>query len=213
MLEGPLCNAILDDQSTIIKLFEKRHSIALEYVAKSIGMLPICYGMAKVKKINIAEALVNWCEHQQEIPLPTLPDILDEIRADIKEMKTPSWVESAPANLGDSSHRKLKAAQWQSLGTVYLPASLIRLWGTHSSSDSNSERQYHIVQATMSLVLLSAISVATANTMSNQRAELYAQHLQAYIDSVKKLFPDHKFRPNHHMAFHIAKYLKMYGPV
>jgi len=63
---------------------------------------------------------------------------LESIRADIKDMVTPSWLPSIPANLGECSHGKLKADQWRTLGTTYLPSSLIRLWHKVEADDERS---------------------------------------------------------------------------
>jgi hypothetical protein len=55
--------------------------------------------------------------------------------------------------------------------------------------------------------------LCTTSTVLGASARLYLSHLQAYIDGVKELYPQYVFKPNHHMAFHIAEYLEMYGPV
>ena len=44
-------------------------------------------------------------------------------------MKVPSWVSSALNNFGDAAVGTLKANEWQTLGTIYLPIALISLWG------------------------------------------------------------------------------------
>ena len=56
------------------------------------------------------------------------PEEMNELCSDMEHMHTPSWLTSVPANLGKPSHGKLKADQWRTLGTTYLPVSLIRLW-------------------------------------------------------------------------------------
>ncbi|TFK18362.1 hypothetical protein FA15DRAFT_603403, partial [Coprinopsis marcescibilis] len=130
---------------------------------------------------------------------------------DIAAMVTPSWTSKLPPNLGEASHGKLNADQWRTLGSAYLPASLIRRWGNVSNDTSASKRRRRLLDITMSL--FSAISIATAHSASKSQADLYLRHLQAYVDGVKELFPDYQFKPNHHVAFHTAKYLCMYGPV
>ncbi|TFK16485.1 hypothetical protein FA15DRAFT_607219 [Coprinopsis marcescibilis] len=146
-------------------------------------------------------------QHNEQEPVRIenpIAEELAELRADIHAMITPSWMSKLPSNLGDPSHGKLKADQWRLLATVYLPASLTRLWG---KLDDNRK----LLDVSMSLFL--AISIATTHTTSQSRAQQYLQHYQAYIDGVKKLDKDYVFRPNHHMAFHLAEYLEMYGPV
>jgi hypothetical protein len=140
------------------------------------------------------------------------PEEMKEIWKDIRDTVKPSWVTSAPPNLGSASHGKLKADQWRAVGTIYLPLSLIRLW-TQSKDidDDRAQRCKDILNVTM--LLFSAIILASSQETSRAHAEQYLQHMSAYMEGVKKLFPDYKFRPNHHMAIHLPDYLIRYGPV
>jgi hypothetical protein len=60
---------------------------------------------------------------------------VEALRIDIRDFVTPSWLTSIPSNLGEPSHGKLKADQWRTLGTVYLPVSLVRLWAAPNKDD------------------------------------------------------------------------------
>lgn len=136
---------------------------------------------------------------------------MEEIRKDIRNILTPSWCSSVPSSLGNASHGKLKADQWRTLGTLHLPLSLIRLWGTIDPSNDRSIRCYKILKVTMSL--LSAVIIATSRITSKDHASAYLLHMREYIEGVKALFPDYEFRPNHHMSFHISEFLILFGPV
>lgn len=133
------------------------------------------------------------------------------IHADIASMVTPSWLTPVPSKLGAPSHGKLKADQWRVLGSVYLPISLIRLWWSTEPGNARSERCRKILDVTISL--LSAVSIATSRVTSPRHADLYLQHMQAYLTGLKRLFPDFKFVPNQHMALHVQDYILLYGPV
>jgi hypothetical protein len=212
------------DRELMIKRFERRSMNALSYISTLLNLE--VEGTKeqgkKPTKLRIATAIVEWRLKQPRHDLPTgLPRLtaghileeedMREIRQDIEAMLAPSWTSSIPSNLGSPSHGKLKADQWRMLGTIYLPASLIRIWGSLDTGTPKNLLKRRLLLSTMSL--LSAIGIATAHTTSASRADLYLFHLQAYIDSIKELFPSYKFRPNHHMAFHIYDYLLMYGPV
>ena len=136
---------------------------------------------------------------------------MDQIRSDIVNMITPSWLTSVPTNLGLPNHGKLKADQWRVLRNTFLPVSLVRLWSIVEVGNPRSERCSEILQVTMSL--LSAVSIASSRVMSVAAADLYTQHIQSYLSGLKNLFPDYSFRPNHHMALHLREYLVFYGPV
>lgn len=136
---------------------------------------------------------------------------MDEIRSDINTLTTPTWMTSVPSNLGDAAHGKLKADQWRTLGTTHLPLSLTRLWAFASRDTPRPLRCREILDVTISL--LSAVTIASSRTVSLAGADAYLQHMQAYLAGLKKLFPEYKFHPNHHMALHLHEYLLLFGPV
>ena len=138
-------------------------------------------------------------------------DEVNSLRADIKNMVTPSWLTCLPTNLGEPSHGKLKADQWRTLGTIYLPVSLVRLWHGSSEDDKRSARCKKLLSVTLSLI--SAIAIACRRTTSPADAKLYLHHMKAYLDGLRDLIPDYQFRPNHHMALHLPEYLIRFGPV
>ncbi len=140
----------------------------------------------------------------------TLKDV-DEIRSDIERMSTPSWLTSVPHNLGEASHGKLKSDQWRALGTTYLPISLIRMWSTLDDDSERSSQCKKLLSATLSLV--SAVTIASSRTTSHDKANEYLRYMQSYLKELREIFPTYKFRPNHHMALHLAEYLRLYGPV
>ena len=136
---------------------------------------------------------------------------MQAIRSDITHLIRPSWLRSVPRELGSASHGKLKADQWRALGTTFLPASLIQLWSREDLKDPRSVRCRKICDVTLSL--LSAVSIACSRVTFTKHADAYLQHMQSYLEGLKELFPDYKFRPNHHMALHLHEYIRFYGPV
>lgn len=138
-------------------------------------------------------------------------DELEAIWKDISDLIWPSWLTSVPAQLGSSSHGKLKADQWCILGTTFLLLSLIHLWSSSEKDNECSVWCCGILDVILSL--LSAIAITTSWTTTNDHAEAFHSHLLDYLNGLKKLFPDYEFYPNHHMALHLGKYIKFYGPV
>jgi hypothetical protein len=135
-----------------------------------------------------------------------------ELRSDIENMITPSWLTSVPTNLGEPSHGKLKADQWRTLGTTYLPVSLIRLWDQlEDGDDKRSQQCKKLLEVTLSLI--SAVVIASSRTTSLEKADLYLHHMWNYLKGLRELFPQYRFLPNQHMALHLAEYLRLYGPV
>jgi len=136
---------------------------------------------------------------------------LNQIRSDLSDISTPTWVPSIPSNLGNASHGKLKADQWRTLGITHLPLALIRLWGLHDSDDARSQKCKEILNVTISLV--SAVVLASSRITSPAIATAYLIHMKAYMEGIKQLFPQYRFRANHHMALHLYEYLRRFGPV
>lgn len=126
-------------------------------------------------------------------------------------MTTPSWLTSVPHNLGEPSHGKLKADQCRTIGTVYLPVSLARLWHTAAADDRRAAQCKKALSVTLSLI--SAIMAATSRSTSRKKAALYTKHMKDYLDGLRTLCPGYTFKPNHHVALHIETFLRLFGPV
>ncbi len=141
------------------------------------------------------------------------PEEVQAIWDDISSVIQPSWLTSVPAQLGSASHGKLKADQWRVLGTTFLPLSLIHLWQA-SDAENNDERATRCARILdVTLSLLSAVAIALSHTTTHSHTDVMQQHLLDYLQGLKELFPDYKFRPNHHMALHLPEYIKLFGPV
>ena len=134
-----------------------------------------------------------------------------EIWSDLARISTPTWVTPIPLDLGSASHGKLKADQWRTLGITHLPLSLIRLWGFRESRDPRSQKCKELLDVTISL--MSAVILASSRVTSPSIAAAYLTHMKSYMEGIKKLFPQYRFRPNHHMALHLHEYLCRFGPV
>jgi hypothetical protein len=133
------------------------------------------------------------------------------IRSVIQEMTNPSWIASLPSSLGAAAHGKLKADQWRTLGTLHLPAALIKLWGITNDREPRSERCRDILNITMSLI--SAVIIASSHSTSFTQADTYLEYMTTYLTGLKRLFPEYKFVANQHMAMHLHEYLRLFGPV
>ncbi|KAG2069420.1 hypothetical protein BDR04DRAFT_1128846 [Suillus decipiens] len=107
-----------------------------------------------------------------------------------------NWVSSnhdvycfIPKNFGEASAGTIKADEWQSLITIYLPIALVSLWeaGTSHSSDELTVCLRTILDHTMELVC--AVYIACAQTMTARRAQAYRSHIAAYVGQLQKIHP------------------------
>ena len=115
------------------------------------------------------------------------PEEMSELHSDIKHMYTPSWLTSVPTNLGKPSHGKLKADQWCTLGTTYLPVLLICLWDQLEDNNQHSQQCKKLLASTLSLI--SAVIITSSQTTSHKKADLYLHYMKAYLNGLCDLFP------------------------
>ena len=133
--------------------------------------------------------------------------VFEKLRHVIQNTDKPSWLASVPHSFGAASAGTPKADEWRSVFTVYLPITLILLFGRPESS----KQQREILDHTMLLVC--AVLLACKRAVTSRRMERYREHLRAYVHQLPSLYPDLNCESIHHMAFHIYDFLKLFGPV
>lgn len=141
-------------------------------------------------------------------------EVLQRIKDVVRDIVTPSWLNSVPSNFGDAAAGTLKADEWRTLCTIHIPLALISLWGmgvTHPSPDTAGHLRRVLDH---SMALFSAISLVCRRTMTRTRAEAYRTCLATWVTELNILYPTLSVdRPNIHMAFHIFDFLHLFGPV
>ena len=64
------------------------------------------------------------------IPLKVVtPEVMQQTRDVVGDTVTPSWISSVPYNFGDASAGTLKADEWCTMSTIYIPLALVSMWG------------------------------------------------------------------------------------
>lgn len=132
-------------------------------------------------------------------------EALSEVHHDMDVTQLPSWVSPAPSGIGTKSRGKLTADQWRTLCTVHLPITLIRLWG------SDSGRRQDVLDNFMNLV--SAVQIGGMLLTSEANIQLYEDYILRYLRGMKELYLEAAVKPNHHLAVHLADFLRRFGPV
>jgi hypothetical protein len=131
-------------------------------------------------------------------------------------MSLPSWVEPLPGWLLTATGGTLKAAEQRVLITIVLPIALICLWSPLSpvALDAVTDSQEAVLENTMFLVM--AIILALKHRTSEARIQRFSEHYQRYLDTYADLrgkgVYQHAMRPNHHMALHTSRFLRLFGP-
>lgn len=61
--------------------------------------------------------------------------------------------------------------------------------------------------------LVTAVEVGSMLETSEELIQLYDKTLMRYLTTLKELYKEAKIAPNHHLAVHIADFLRIFGPV
>ncbi|OBZ66279.1 hypothetical protein A0H81_13832 [Grifola frondosa] len=130
---------------------------------------------------------------------------MEEFLKDRSRMELPSWVTAAPMGFGTTRYGKLSADQWKTVGTINLPVTLIRTWG------SEKGRRLDMLQNFMEAV--EAIEVIGLREINASHIQIAEQSMQRYLKSLIVLYKDAKILPNHHFALHLPEFLRLFGPV
>lgn len=129
-----------------------------------------------------------------------------EIRKDMEELSMPSCVSPAPRTVGSARAGTLGADEWNTLCTVNLPVTLIRLWGSSPAESS----KYQMLSNFVDLII--AVKVATQRSITQDEISSYNAYMRRYLETLPALFPGVTFVPNHHLALHLSQNLQDWGP-
>jgi len=137
------------------------------------------------------------------------------VRQVIADTSVPSWVTHVPKNFCEACAGGWKADEARTLATIYLPITLVLLWGTASNHPDLSEdlrlKRRALLDHTM--LLVEAIVLLFSRKTSRRVASLHRQYMQQYIGGLKKLYPRSTYKPIHHAAMHTYDFLILFGPV
>lgn len=137
-------------------------------------------------------------------------DVINHIQAVIQDCAVPTWINTVPKRFGEAVEGTIKADEWRTLSTIYLPIALVTFFGSQNSSTREREVLSH------TMALFQAVNILCRYSMNVERMEAYRTLLKTWVDDLYKVHPHtqtQKRRPNVHAAFHIYDFLKLFGPV
>jgi hypothetical protein len=133
-------------------------------------------------------------------------DQLSKIHACLSDTVIPSWIDRPPTNLGAKSHGKLKADQWFTLFTIFLPLVLAEIW-------LSSPNEHYAALFENFCNLVTCTNLVCSYTVTEGSANAYRDYYIKYRKSLDQLFPNISTRPNHHYAMHNPELMKFWGPL
>lgn len=132
--------------------------------------------------------------------------VLQEVWADQSRLELPSYVSRGPKELG-SSEQRVTADKRRAVATIHLVVTLVRLWG-----DKTTGRKWDMLCNYMHLI--QALLIANRRkAMDAQAVGDYVRHYKLYLEGYVELYKEAPIHPNHHLCLHIAKFLRLFGPV
>ncbi|KAF9062835.1 hypothetical protein BDP27DRAFT_1368545 [Rhodocollybia butyracea] len=194
------------DENTLTKRLADKRRPALRYICWSLKLSTSVSLINDKGQSVITEAkykhhfitlLLQWVGFQL-IPKPALnnltPSIPRAVNGDtvshvqnvIKETVTPSWIEHVPYNYCEANAGTIKADEWRTLSTLYLP------------------------------IALTAADLICRYAVTPERAQAFRSLLKEWVDGLYENHPhtkEHKKRTNVHIAFHLYEFLILFGPV
>ncbi|KAG1797468.1 uncharacterized protein HD556DRAFT_1441029 [Suillus plorans] len=218
-LEGSDPELIEDHVVDLERRLLMKKVACLQFVSVGLGIEPdVTHPGKKVYKIHWVRSLLVWRRTRPFSPglsksRIATPEVMWRISDVIKTTDTPSFLRSVPYNFGETKAGTVKADEWRTLTTVYLPIALISLWGegsVHRNTDIADSRRATL-DHTMALV--SAIHIACLRSMMTDRADTYHTYIVEWIRDLQVIHPHAHHRTNGHMVLHVWDYLQLFGPV
>ena len=139
--------------------------------------------------------------------------MLQYVKNVIAATDVPSWVKSVPANFGDAAAGTLKADEWWTLSTIYLPLALISLWGNGCrKASSNYEASHLCAYLDHTMLIISTMVIACKCTALERCSNDFLQCITSYLMDLQALHPDANYCPYHHLAIHLPHFFCLFWP-
>ncbi|KAG1866120.1 hypothetical protein F4604DRAFT_1928133 [Suillus subluteus] len=218
-LEGNDTRLIEDHLSELEGRLLSKKAACLQFVSVGLGIGPdVTHPGKKVYKAHWVRSLIAWRRTEPFTPrLSRLriatPEVMQRIANVIRTADTPSSLRSVPYNFGETKAGTVKADEWRTLTTVYLPIALVSLWGEGSTHRNSEIAVSHCAILDHTMALVSAVHIVCLRSMMTARAAAYRGYIVDWIRDLQVLLPHATHRTNGHMALHVWDYLQLFGPV
>jgi hypothetical protein len=140
--------------------------------------------------------------HVKELPPLITSQDLHELRQDITKVILPSGFTKISPEFGDISCGKLKADEWRSLLTVYLPLTVTKLWA------SSNHHRLHLKGL---LALSIIVNIICSTTITEALIKCYNNAIRIYLKIIRAM-NGCDLVTNHHMSLHLSLFMEQFGP-
>lgn len=134
-------------------------------------------------------------------------NFLNIIRKAINDVSLPTWISQPPRNLGEASHGRLKAEEYQNLFAYIFPLIMPELW---TKPDATAADRLHLINFHHLVV---CTNIVCSFRTSRTDADLYERFYYEYRKGIAELYTYWEPLPNHHWALHNGEFLRNWGPL
>ncbi|KAI9462589.1 hypothetical protein HD554DRAFT_2041166 [Boletus coccyginus] len=191
---------------------------ALEFVANDLDLDCELTTKGRISKAKWVGALIEWRKGKPWAGGPQQArygtrEVMECVWSMIRTADTPSWLRSVPKDFGSPGAGSLKADEWRTIITVYLPLALVSLWGDGTTHKSRAIALQLREALDHTMALVAAVYIACARSMTREHAIAYRTYMGTWLSRLKTIHPSAPYRTNGHMAIHIHQFLLSFGPV
>ncbi|MBW0492141.1 hypothetical protein O181_031856 [Austropuccinia psidii MF-1] len=136
---------------------------------------------------------------------------MQQFRTLMKQVVLPPGSPHLPANLGESKHGKLSAAQWHTLFVYIIPLVIFELYVDQVGHLDIHSNRYKFLMNTSHLI--HCTNIVCARKIKENESKRFKNNYEQYTKRVGELFDSPKVQPNHHFALHIPEQMKSWGPL
>ncbi|MBW0556724.1 hypothetical protein O181_096439, partial [Austropuccinia psidii MF-1] len=133
----------------------------------------------------------------------------------LSDVIVPFGVTEIPKWLGQAKEGKIKASEWQSLFSIYLPLTVVDtiVGDIEKYRNQPSKAQQICLSVEMFYALVVCTHILEAWSITKEDCKRFGEEYRKYWESSKRLFQGYEINPNHHYALHIEMHLRQWGPL
>ncbi|EGG11046.1 uncharacterized protein MELLADRAFT_60069 [Melampsora larici-populina 98AG31] len=131
------------------------------------------------------------------------------LRNVIQQVQLPTWIGRVPRGIGTAAGGKLKADEWVILFQTMIIPALILISHNKNTDPSNILTQKAVDNA---FHLISVLNIVRQLEVTHDDVRSLQYHLKRYRQGLSQIYGSFPVLPNQHMALHMARVIKMFGP-
>ncbi|KAJ7759953.1 hypothetical protein B0H16DRAFT_1815197 [Mycena metata] len=149
-----------------------------------------------ITKAHYCDILMAWCRTKPRSTDNFVPKAINLkqiklIQRVIAQTVTPTWINTVPHSYGESNAGTIKADEWRTVSTLYLPLALVLTWLDGAPDDEEEEAAHQLGMLDHSMSLFQAVILVCRYTMTGEPLpEIVGLALREDVLSYPELHPE-----------------------